>query len=44
MQRYLFAAIGNGFCLFDSISGRMMARKLNAHYSKILHIQFVYEG
>ena len=45
-QRYLFAAIGTGFCVFDVSPGRerLLVRKLEAHYSKISHLGLASEG
>ncbi|KAK7116743.1 WD repeat-containing protein 41-like [Littorina saxatilis] len=45
-ERYLFAAIGTGFCVFDVAPGkeRLLVRKLEAHYSKISHLGFACEG
>ncbi|XP_041369712.1 WD repeat-containing protein 41-like isoform X2 [Gigantopelta aegis] len=45
-EKYLFATIGSGFCVFDVSVGqeRLMVKKLAAHYSKILHIGFACDG
>ena len=45
-QKYLFATIGSGFCVFDVSAGqeKLLVRKLAAHYSKILHIGFASDG
>lgn len=45
-ERYLFAAIGTGFCVFDVWPGkeRLLVRKLEAHYSKIIRLGFACEG
>ncbi|XP_076443383.1 WD repeat-containing protein 41-like isoform X3 [Babylonia areolata] len=45
-ERYLFAAIGTGFCVFDVSPGkeRLLVKKLEAHYSKIRHLGFACEG
>ncbi|XP_077989189.1 WD repeat-containing protein 41-like [Glandiceps talaboti] len=43
-ERYILAAIGSGFCLYDVIKETCLLQKLNAHYSKILHIDVVYGG
>ena len=46
LQRYLFAAIGTGFCVFDVSPGRerLLVKKLEAHYSKISHLGLASEG
>nr|XP_006814031.1 PREDICTED: WD repeat-containing protein 41-like [Saccoglossus kowalevskii] len=43
-ERYILAAIGSGFCLYDVIKETCLAQSINSHYSKILHINFVYNG
>ncbi|XP_025076790.1 WD repeat-containing protein 41-like [Pomacea canaliculata] len=45
-ERYLFAAIGSGFCVFDMGQGRerLLIRMLAAHHSKISHLGFACEG
>ncbi|XP_046545336.1 WD repeat-containing protein 41-like [Haliotis rubra] len=45
-ERYLFAAMGSGFCMFDVSVGkeRVAVRKLAAHFSKILHIGLACDG
>ncbi|KAK7481356.1 hypothetical protein BaRGS_00027436 [Batillaria attramentaria] len=45
-ERYLFAAIGSGFCVFDVSPGkeRLLVKKLEAHYSKISLLGFACEG
>ncbi|KAL5004598.1 hypothetical protein ScPMuIL_018054 [Solemya velum] len=43
-QRYLIAAVGSGFSLYDTITGRMLVEKHFAHLSKIQHLTFVCDG
>lgn len=43
-DRYIFATIGSGFIVVDCWNGHLLAEKKNAHYSKIVFIQFVYDG
>ncbi|XP_022334336.2 WD repeat-containing protein 41-like [Crassostrea virginica] len=43
-QKYLLAAIGCGFALFDTISNTLLCQKLNAHYSKVTQLTFVCDG
>ncbi|XP_061174560.1 WD repeat-containing protein 41-like [Saccostrea echinata] len=43
-QRYLLAAIGCGFALFDTLSNKLLCKKLNAHYSKVTQLTLVCDG
>ncbi|XP_073244644.1 WD repeat-containing protein 41-like isoform X2 [Porites lutea] len=43
-QRYMFASIGQGFSLFDSMSGKCLAKVTNAHHGKILHSLLLFDG
>ncbi|KAJ8299865.1 hypothetical protein KUTeg_022612 [Tegillarca granosa] len=43
-ERYIMAAIGSGFALFDILTKRLICKKINAHYSKVLHLTFVCDG
>ena len=44
LQRYLFATIGAGFKVYDALAHKLVAECHLAHYSKILHLAFVYNG
>lgn len=43
-QKYLLAAIGCGFALFDTVSNTLLCRKVKAHYSKVTQLTFVCDG
>ena len=43
-QRYIIAAVGSGFCLYDAETGRVMIHKINAHFSKLSILVFVCNG
>ncbi|XP_074651942.1 WD repeat-containing protein 41-like [Tubulanus polymorphus] len=43
-EKYMFAAVGTGFCVYDVIAGKLLAEKLCAHYSKITYAEFLYNG
>ncbi|KAL3867130.1 hypothetical protein ACJMK2_044357 [Sinanodonta woodiana] len=43
-ERYILAAVGAGFSLFDSVTGNLVLHKKVAHYSKILCLTFACEG
>ncbi|XP_048736638.1 WD repeat-containing protein 41-like isoform X2 [Ostrea edulis] len=43
-QRYLLAAIGCGFAMFDTLYSKLLCKKLNAHYSKVTQLTFVCDG
>ncbi|XP_052831924.1 WD repeat-containing protein 41 [Octopus bimaculoides] len=43
-NRYIFAAIGAGFCIYDVETRRFVVKKTVAHYSKILHMDLVCNG
>ncbi|XP_069137710.1 WD repeat-containing protein 41-like [Argopecten irradians] len=43
-ERFLLAAIGSGFGLFDISSKKLLCEKVSAHFSKILHMTFVCDG
>ncbi|CAH1255676.1 WDR41 [Branchiostoma lanceolatum] len=43
-ERYLFAAIGAGFWLYDVVTGKCLAKKVAAHFSKIQHMVLLGEG
>ncbi|XP_064650755.1 WD repeat-containing protein 41-like [Lineus longissimus] len=42
--RYVVAAIGSGYCVYDIIASKHLARKYAAHLSKIVHLELVYNG
>ena len=44
LQNYIVSTVGSGFCVYDVNTGTLLVEKLNAHYSKILHIEFVFSG
>jgi len=44
LQNYIVSTVGSGFCVYDVYTGTLLVEKLNAHYSKILHIEFVFSG
>lgn len=43
-SRYIIAAVGSGFCLYDADTGRTMIHKVNAHFSKLSSLLFVCSG
>ncbi|XP_072051315.1 WD repeat-containing protein 41-like isoform X2 [Amphiura filiformis] len=43
-EKYLLAAIGCGFCLYDIVSGETIIEREKAHYSRILHLCLVYDS
>ncbi|OWF39038.1 WD repeat-containing protein 41 [Mizuhopecten yessoensis] len=43
-ERFLLAAIGSGFGLFDITTRKLICEKACAHFSKILHMTFVCDG
>ncbi|XP_060080325.1 WD repeat-containing protein 41-like [Ylistrum balloti] len=43
-ERFLLAAIGSGFGLFDITTRKLICEKVSAHFSKILHMTFVCDG
>ncbi|GAB1610715.1 WD repeat-containing protein 41-like [Argonauta hians] len=43
-KRYIFAAIGAGFCIYDVETRRFLVKKTVAHYSKILYMDLVCNG
>ncbi|KAH3841759.1 hypothetical protein DPMN_115238 [Dreissena polymorpha] len=43
-ERYLCAAIGTGFAIYDTDIGEEILHKTNAHHSKINHITFACDG
>lgn len=42
-QRFIFAAVGAGFSIFDTLSGKCVAARKNAHHSKVSHIELLRE-
>ncbi|KAK3097993.1 hypothetical protein FSP39_015128 [Pinctada imbricata] len=43
-ERYVVAAIGCGFSLFDIKTKKLICQKPCAHFSKIMHLSFVCDG
>lgn len=43
-QRYLVAAIGSGFCVYDCETGQTVLKKQHAHHSKINDLCFTCDG
>lgn len=43
-ERYIFAAVGSGFMVYDTFTFEKIACQKSAHYSKILHLCFIYNG
>lgn len=43
-QRYIVAAIANGFYIFDTISDRCLVKQSNAHNEEINHMALVNDG
>ncbi|XP_062601040.1 WD repeat-containing protein 41-like isoform X2 [Saccostrea cucullata] len=43
-QRYLLVAIGCGFAIFDTLSNKLLCKKLKAHYSKVTQLTLLCNG
>ncbi|KAI0207827.1 WD repeat-containing protein 41 [Lamellibrachia satsuma] len=41
---YIVSTVGSGFCVYEVESGTLLVEKVSAHYSKILHVEFVFSG
>ncbi|CAB3986005.1 WD repeat-containing 41-like [Paramuricea clavata] len=42
-QRFIFAAVGAGFSIYDALSGKCVAQRENVHHSKVSYIQLLNE-
>ena len=42
-QRFIFAAVGAGFSIYDALSGKCVAQRDNVHHSKVSYIHLLNE-
>ncbi|XP_028399188.1 WD repeat-containing protein 41-like [Dendronephthya gigantea] len=40
-QRFIIAAVGAGFAIYDALSGKCVAQRENAHHSKVSYVQLL---
>lgn len=43
VQRFIFAAVGAGFFVYDSVSGKCVAARKSAHHSKVSYLELLKE-